>query len=102
MLEERWLEADPQVGLLPVTVLLRRKGDTLGLSSALPPRLVLLTAAAPSPCVMRGDTDIVHAGGCMLHRPARLCAALLTASFSGLQTFTHKMWSRSQSMGLSR
>lgn len=37
MLEEGWLEADPQVGLLPVTVLLRRKGDTLGLSSALPP-----------------------------------------------------------------
>ena len=28
MLEEGWLEADPQVGLLPVTVLLWREGDT--------------------------------------------------------------------------
>lgn len=27
---------------------------------------------------------------------------LLTASFSGLQTFTQRIWSRSQSMGLSR
>lgn len=38
----------------------------------------------------------------MLHRPACLCQPLLTASFSGLQTFTHRMWSSSQSMGLSR
>lgn len=32
MLEEGRLEADPQVGLLPVTMLLWREGDTLGLN----------------------------------------------------------------------
>lgn len=37
MLEEGRLEADPQVGLLPVAVLLWREGDTLGLKTETPP-----------------------------------------------------------------
>lgn len=34
MLEEGRLEADAEVGLLPVTVLLRREGNTLDLNSS--------------------------------------------------------------------
>lgn len=38
MLEEGRLEADPKVGLLPVTVLLYGEDSTLGLSATLPLR----------------------------------------------------------------
>lgn len=97
MLEEGRLEADAEVGLLPVTVLLRREGDT--------PSLNLCPTSedrALSSRVRSVPADLVPEGGCRPCCPACPCQPLLTASFSGLQTFTHRIWSRSQSMGLSR
>lgn len=101
MLEEGWLEADPQVGLLPVTVLLWREGDITGLSSTPPP------TPSPQPAVQSSVSGARYpAQSCWRPSapppPPTSVQAPLTASFSGLQTFTHRIWSRSQSMGLSR
>ena len=94
MLEEGRLEADPQVGLLPVAVLLWREGDTRAEDK--------LSSQQQSPPVGRTITkqSLKEAAGSTA--PPASVQALLTASFSGLQTFTHRIWSRSQSMGLSR
>ena len=94
MLEEGGLEADPQVGLLPVAVLLWREGDTRAEGKLLQPATVSSRRA-------HGHQQSLKEAARSTAPPASL-QALLTASFSGLQTFTQRMWSRSQSMGLSR
>lgn len=48
------------------------------------------------------EEAISYAPGKMLYRPlSHFSTHLLTASFSGLQIFTQRMWSKSQSTGLS-
>lgn len=51
--------------------------------------------------VIKLSTKLFHAEYSLVFAIISLMYNWLTASFSGLHTFTHKMWSSSQSMGLS-
>lgn len=102
MLEEGGLEADTEVGLLPVAVLLWREGNILSVSSCPAPEDRALPSeqhSVPSEAHTHRHSKMEVV--CLTAQSASQ-QPLLTASFSGLQTFTHRMWSRSQSMGLSR
>ena len=75
----------------------------LGLNSTLPLKTETPPASsAVSSCQVHGHRHSPYWRLLAPLPPLASVQVLLTASFSGLQTFTHRIWSRSQSMGLSR